>query len=45
VVPAKAKQEAQMLGLSEWRVIGSPQQTQMRGPLGYLGFIASSPGN
>jgi hypothetical protein len=39
--PAKAKQVAQMLGFSDRRVIGSPQQTQMRGTLGYLGFIAS----
>jgi hypothetical protein len=30
-----------MLGFSDRRVIGSPQQTQMRGTLGYLGFIAS----
>ena len=34
-----------MLGFSDPRVIGSPQQTQMRRPLGYLGFIGSSPGN
>lgn len=40
-VPAKAKQEKQILGFSDRRVIGSPQQTQMLGPPGYLGFIAS----
>jgi hypothetical protein len=44
-VPAKAKQEAQMLGFSDRRVIGSPQQTQIRDRVGYLGFIASSSNN
>jgi hypothetical protein len=42
-VPVKTKQEKQILGFSDRRAIGSPQQTQMRGPPGYLGFIASSP--
>jgi hypothetical protein len=39
--PAKAKQEMQMLGFSERRVIGSPQQTQTRGAYRDLGFINS----
>jgi hypothetical protein len=43
VLPPNAKQERQLLGFSDRRVIGSPQQTQMRGPFSDLAFIGSSP--
>jgi hypothetical protein len=43
VPPPNAKQERQLLGFSDWRVIGSPQQTQMRRPFSDLAFIGSSP--
>jgi hypothetical protein len=43
VAPAKAKQEMQMLGFSERRVIRSPQQTQMRGQDRDFDVIVSSP--
>jgi hypothetical protein len=39
--PPNAKQERQMLGFSDRRIIRSPQQTQMRGPNVDFGFIAS----
>jgi hypothetical protein len=41
VLPPNAKQEKQMLGFSDRRVIRSPQQTQIRGPYMDFAFIAS----